>query len=185
MIFAAYPLGLLIDAKNKILRVSGVILIGGLLALSVYWNILGIIYTYDDPRTHAGKYIAEVIPPGASIAFLKTGNYYQFWLYPFVDGNKYKVVSILDNPDYVLVAGEDKMNMRLILGSGKLLPGYQWDRQLPNPCPWTAGPPHSRCIKFYVEVLPSQYFLLKSFERCSDLRIEFRSGRDVFIYKRK
>lgn len=185
MVFAAYPLGLLVDSKKKFWHFLGLFFAVGLMVFSLYLNVLGIVYTYNDPRTKAGKYIETEIPPGSSIAFLKTGNYYQFWLYPFVDSKKYKVVSVLDNPDYVLVAGEDKMNIGLMLASGKLLPGYNWDNHFPNPCPWTAGPPNAQCVRFYMEVLPKQYILRRYFEHLFDMFIEFRSGRTVYVYKRK
>jgi hypothetical protein len=186
--YAARPLALLLESTRPFRRHVGAALTAGALGLSLIAVLGGIWTRWQDPRVPAARAIAEIIPPGATLAIATMGRGDQWtthrWRYPAVDTARVRVVPALDGPEFLIVTDWTLRPMDCALKSGRMGPDYVWPESLANA--WQGyRPPTPDEFRLYADLISGRgsYAEIGRWDPVTALPVEF-AGKSTRLYQR-
>jgi hypothetical protein len=109
-VFAGFFYATLLESSLAAVRVTAASVLAVVLAYGLYLCAAGADMRLRDTRPTAEAYIDRAVPPGASIAIgslYDSGRRQLAWRYPAVDFRKYRQLSVLDRPTFLVVTSYD------------------------------------------------------------------------------
>jgi hypothetical protein len=187
--FAGNACAALIRMDGKAFRIAGMAAAGFVAAWSAAGCVAGIADRLGDTRPAAASFMLERIPPGATVGVCGTSEDYPWtihaWMYPKIDGNRFRLTGFLDGPEYLVVNRDAAEPVLAALKSGKVSPDYRLYE--PYRREWYAySPPSPRIFRFYEDLLEKKtgaYRLVADFSRRRAVPIEFPSP-EILIFRR-
>lgn len=188
-LFAAAGSAWLLTRQAVVVRVAGALVIVIALGHSLARVSGGIYMRARDPRTLAAQYLDRIAPAHASIALAYATEEDERqrvrWQYPTIDSTKYRLVSVFDDPDFVVASSDGYGRIEALLRSHKLLPGYVVAPEYRGEW-WQSSPPSPRRLYFFDSLLKrgdSGYELAAEFPLALAIPIDM-GGYTIRIYRR-
>lgn len=188
-LFSARMLARLIQHRSLLTRS----LACSLAVFILVWNLRSIVIAIEvrkhDSRTIAAAYLAGYLPEGARLTMANAPDFRDWreheWRYPVIRAEKYQLVSILDEPEYIVTNDINLVRMRrALLDKHKHLDedfnwvggGWWLDKQIPT----------AEEFRFYQDLIFDQenYELVQSWPGEVRIKIPF-SGPEIRLYRKK
>ncbi|HEX7191341.1 MAG TPA: glycosyltransferase family 39 protein, partial [Thermoanaerobaculia bacterium] len=167
-VFAAFFYATLLEASLPAVRIAAIAVLAAVLAVCLSDCLAAVDMRLRDTRPRAAAYIAGAIPPGESIGIVSLYGPARklAWRYPVIDFRRYRQLSALDQPSYLLLTSYDAEDLERTRGSSK--------------------PPPPRLLALYDELRSnrSNYRLMAEFVPAHQVPIEFPPP-DIRVYRRE
>lgn len=187
--YAALSVATMVQSRSRLISVLGGVALSIAAGYSIYSCCMGIASRYSDTRTDAARYISEKLPEGARIAFASASPDLDWsvhaWRYPVIDEDRFKIVGLFNQPDFIIIEGYSASGMRDALSSGLLDNEYRWPR---SEAAWwyhrEIPPPAS--FRFFDEIFRNSgpYAEVEAWSIRPAVPIEFPPP-DIRLYRRK
>lgn len=190
-LFAAAGGAWLVSRRTPAVRAVSWAIVALALGHSLVRTVGGIYLRFADTRTLAARALDRLAPAGAAVALADQTEEYERrrirWMMPPVDSTKYRIVSLFDDPDFIIAPAYAYDRIGQLLRSGSLLPGYvvaPADRQTY----FRSIPPEPRRLARFDCLLnhpgPSGYELAAELDPPLDIPVDMR-GQPVRIFRRE
>jgi hypothetical protein len=128
--YAALSVATMVRSRSRLICMLGGVALSIAAGHSLYICCMGIASRYSDTRTDAARYISKKLPEGSRIAFASTSPDLDWsvhaWRYPVIDEDRFEIVGLFDQPDFIIIEGYSYSEMRDALSSGLLDDEYRW-----------------------------------------------------------
>ena len=186
-LYAARLPVLLMRSKRTLLRALGYAVACVTIVFSLWACLVSISYRNStDTRTAAAEYIARNLPHGSTLALgseRPPWPTYRRHPYPEINTIDSEIVSVLDNPEYVVTSESKLAQMEKALDSGWMDESYVWPEEKTGFWTWDPVPSPAE-FRFFHELLEgSTYELVRKWSHPPPLPIEF-SAPEIRLYRR-
>lgn len=108
-VFAADFYAVLLESSRAAVRIAAIAVLAAVLAVCFFDCAAAVDMRLHDTRPRAGAFVARAIPPGESIGVVSSYGPAQRlgWRYPPIDFRRYRQLSALDQPSFLILTSYD------------------------------------------------------------------------------